>query len=494
VTITLNVIAGPLGKVFATHPSAMSVEQDTFIDGHIAQALLQEIATDPEGVDDDTVEEIWQHLEACPACIEAYEAIRDGHEPEKRDPAEEPPAQPAPAGEGAIDSGAFDPDDMKSARAEDFEAESDDHINGLMPVGDDPARNGLPDEYRNGDRPTKVTMTVELESSIDSVQGETSVSGRKADDDGDSGDDDTRRKVIKAPEIDGLITGEVPAIDEEADKLLTETAVEAGERIKQERAEVIELPDIGEEDQRSSDAEGEEPEPDVDEPIAKDVGAENARAEDGENPFIDPVVEEKPPPASARPKPAARRVPSAAAKKPEPLEDLLNGALAFLSRPRNAIIVGSAALLVAAAIVAAVFFMGSEQERLNAGWEPLDVIKTRTPLQEVIIRKMHRGRIAAASGPDATLDFRGVDRLVIAVDLDFIKGKSSPHELIVRNPEGLNVFQEPIPQIYLDDGRFFLRLVPKQFDMGQMYKLELITHRADQSVYTIAESVFDVIK
>ena len=206
-TIALNVIVGPLGKVFATHPNAMSVEQDIFVDGHIAQALLQEIATDPEGVDDDTVEEIWQHLDACTACIEAYEAIRDGHEPEMRDPAEERPAQPAPAGDGAIDSDAFDPDDMKSARAEDFEAESDDHINGLMPVGDDPARNGLPDEYRNGDRPTTVTVTVDLESSIDSVQGETFDSERKTDDYGNSGDNDTRRKVLKAPEIDGLITG-----------------------------------------------------------------------------------------------------------------------------------------------------------------------------------------------------------------------------------------------------------------------------------------------
>jgi hypothetical protein len=472
----------------------MSVDQYIFIDGHIAPQLLREFAEEPEGFHDDIVEEVWLHLDACPACIEAYEAIRDGHEPDKRDSAEEQPAQPSPVVESVADTRAFDPDDLKSVRPEDFEQDNDDHINGLMPVGDDPARNGLPDEYRNGDRPT--TVTVDLESSIDSAQGERSDSEPKADDDDNSGDDnqDARRKVLKAPEIDGLITGEVHAIDEEADKLVTETAVEASARIKQERAEIVDLPDIGEGDQQSSDAQGEAPEPSVDEPVVKDVVADIAREEADEDPFIDPVVEGKPPPKTVRPKPSPRRAPAATAKKPEPLEDLLNGALAFLSRPRNAIIVGSAVLLVAAAIVFAVFFAGSEQERLNAGWEPLDVIKTRTPLQEVIIRRMHRGSIQVASGADVTLDFRGVDRLVIAVDLDFIKGKTSPHELIVRNPEGLNVFQEPIPQIYLDDGRFFLRLVPKQFDMGQMYKLELITHRADQSVYTVAESVFDVVK
>jgi len=483
-----------VGKVFAKHPNVMSVDQDIFIDGHIGRELLRGFAEEPEGFDDDIVEEVWQHLDECPACIEAYEAIRDGHEPKKAVPAEEQPAQPSPVAESAADNRAFDPDDLKSTKVEEAKPESDDHINGLMPVGDDPARNGLPDEYKNGDRPA--TVTVELETSFESVQSETPDSEPKADDDSNSADDDedSRRKVLKAPEIDGLITGEVPEIDEEADKLMTETPTEASERIKQERADVIELPDIGEGDQPSSDAEGEAPEPGVDEPVLKDVVADITGEEADGDPFIDPVIEEKRPPKSARPKPASRRTPATAAKKPEPLEDFLNGVLTFLSRPKNAIIVGSAALLVAAAIVFAVFFSGSEQERLNAGWEPLDVIKTRTPLQEVVIRKIQRGRIPGAPGADVTLDFRGVDRLVIAVDLDFIKGKTSPHELIVRNPEGLNVFQEPIPQIYLDDGRFFLRLVPKQFDMGQMYKLELITHRADQSVYTIAESVFDVIK
>jgi hypothetical protein len=64
----------------------------------------------------------------------------------------------------------------------------------------------------------------------------------------------------------------------------------------------------------------------------------------------------------------------------------------------------------------------------------------------------------------------------------------------VRNPEGTPVFQEPIPQLYVDDGRFFLRLVPKLFEAGQTYKLELVSELAGGDTRVIAESVFDVTK
>ena len=163
-------------------------------------------------------------------------------------------------------------------------------------------------------------------------------------------------------------------------------------------------------------------------------------------------------------------------------------------RPRNAVIGGAAILLIAGALIAALTLGGDTTPSPVAGWESLDVIETNVPLQEVLIRKMRRGRIAAATGTDVTLHFRGVDKLVIAVDLDFIKGNSSIYEVIVRDPEGTPVFQEPIPQLYVDDGRFFLRLVPKLFEAGQTYKLELVSELANGDTRVIAESVFDVTK
>jgi hypothetical protein len=64
----------------------------------------------------------------------------------------------------------------------------------------------------------------------------------------------------------------------------------------------------------------------------------------------------------------------------------------------------------------------------------------------------------------------------------------------VRDPEGTLVFQEPIPQLYVDDGRFFLSLVPKLFEAGETYKLELVSQLAGGDTRVVAESVFDVTK
>lgn len=469
----------------------MSVDQKIIVDGHVSRPLLREFAKDPDGFDEDTVEAIWEHLDDCEACVEDYETIREGGHPAKRDTAEETPPVPESIGEGAIESDAFDPEDLKSAKVEETE-QDDSHINGLMPVGDDPARSGLPDEYRNGDRPAKVKM--EMESSIDAARDDESKAEEASDDAGESedGEDDNRRPVLKAPEIEGLITGEVPPLEEETDRLETESAVEAGERITQEDPKQDTAAEDGGE--ASQDSEIGEIDLDIEVPDIDDSAPEEDGAGEDEVPFIDPAVEEKPARRPAHPDPAVLPKVPAAKKKSEPLEDTLNSALAFLVRPRNAIIFGGALLLIVAAIVTAVVITGDKKERLIAGWEPLDVIETSVPLQEVIVRKMYRGRIPRASGPDVTLDFRGIDRLVIAVDLDFIKGKSSPHDVIVRNPAGMNVYQEPIPQLYLDDGRFFLRLVPNQFEEGQLYKLELVTYHADESILVVAESVFDVSK
>jgi hypothetical protein len=487
----------------------MSVDQDIFVDGHVSQQVLEDLARHPGEFDDDTVEDIWQHLDECQDCVANYETARDGHVPKSRDTTEVPGGDPPPVVAGSIDDGALDPDDLTEIKVKTPEADGD-NFNGLMPVGDDPSRNGLPDEYKNGDRPR--TVLAGLESSIDAIHdGNKTVrsqpdeferdDGKPEESEPDGGGGNARPTLTNVPEIEGLITGEVIQSDEEVDPLETESAADASVRIKQERADHVELPD---DDETGDGARAPEAVEDGDDVRIDISDPGDGRREVIETPLVEPAAGEEPPRKETPPKPtspkpvssktAPRIAQPVAVRKSEPLEDLLNSALAFLTRPKNAIIAGSAILVVAAAIIAAVVFTGGEEERLNAGWEPLDVVKTRTPLQEVLIRRMTGGRIRPAYGPDVTLDFRGVDRLVIAVDLDFIKGSSATYELIVRNPAGLNVFQEPIPQIYIDDGRFFLRLVPEQFEMGETYKLELITHRADQSTYIVAESVFDIVK
>ena len=73
--------AGGLGKVFAKTTGVMSVDQRIIVNGHIAPDLLRDFALQPGGFDDDTVEDIWQHLDECQGCIADYEALRDGGKP-----------------------------------------------------------------------------------------------------------------------------------------------------------------------------------------------------------------------------------------------------------------------------------------------------------------------------------------------------------------------------------------------------------------------------
>jgi hypothetical protein len=513
------------GKDLATRGTAMSVDLQILLNGHVDPCILTDYAEHPDDFDDDVVEEIWHHLDDCESCVEDYEAIRDGrlkgHKSEATDPApddsdESDAPETPPAIEDVLESDTFDPDDLANAKL-DKKDDGGGHINGLMPVGDDPTRNGRPVEHENDDDAPKP----EEDENEEGVEGEDREAEVAAEEESEEEEED---KEDEDDKIEGLITGEVTKVEKPADQLETESAVEAGERLAREKAQ--------EEDEEV--AVSEEPAPDEisasEEPAIEETAA--AEEEPDDDPFIDPAQPaDRPEPRQTRPRitlpPSADATPAkpkldqagpakpapappapaeteppkpapaphpVAATKSEPLEDFFKKVFSAIARPRSAIIFGSVVLLAAAAVIYMLVFSGDKEISPVAGWEPLNVIETRVPLQEVIIRKMRNGRIARARGTDVTLDFRGIGKLVIAVDLDFIKGNQSPYEVIVRDPAGTNVFQEQIPQLYLDDGRFFLRLIPDQFEPDQTYKLELVSHRADGSMRVIAESVFDVLK
>ena len=481
----------------------MSVDQKIIVDGHVSRQLLRDFAEHPSEFDDDIVEEIWRHLDDCESCIEEYESIREGRliggSATSRDPSRSNGRAPVHHEPDAID-----PDQLQSSpgtRSETDETDSD----APEPAADESPGGDRSGEFRDGHRPTNVR--IETESLIDAACGKSS-------------EEDTGS-------IEGLITGEVLPCKEKADRLETESASEAGDRLQKahvdsdtedEAGDGEEAEDKEEKKEAADEDQAGEPEKDrvieLPEPPAPEQTPEPLALAPRPDPIPAPVSvsvsaplkpAEQTPPArpkpprpkpATQPKPATRPAPATRPKptKSEPLEELLNKALSFVMRPRNAAIGGAAILLIAGAIIAALTLGGDTTPSPVAGWESLDVIETNVPLQEVLIRKMRRGRIAAATGTDVTLHFRGVDKLVIAVDLDFIKGNSSIYEVIVRDPEGTPVFQEPIPQLYVDDGRFFLRLVPKLFEAGQTYKLELVSELANGDTRVIAESVFDVTK
>jgi hypothetical protein len=495
----------------------MSVDQKIIVDGHVSRQLLREFGEHPGEFDDDIVEEIWKHLDNCESCIEEYESIREGRlvggSATSRDPSRSNGHAPVD-----LEFDAIDPDKLESSPATESETVETDS-DAPEPADSDTPSGDPSGEFRDGHRPTNIR--IETESLIDAACGKQSDKEDAGQADAEDVTDEEDSATAESETIEGLITGEVLPCREEADRLETESASDAGERLQKEKLDVDTSDESGDgEDagETEEDAAEEEPngtavdrveeleeevaqvaiaEPEEDEAVESPKQAPEPDASAAEpDPIPAPVARPRPPrpKPSTRPKPATRPAPARAATKSEPLEDLLNKALSFFMRPRNAIIGGAAAVLIAGAIITIMSLGGNTTPSLVAGWEPLDVIETNVPLQEVLIRRIRRGRIAAATGTDVTLHFRGVDKLVIAVDLDFIKGNSSVYEVIVRDPEGTPVFQEPIPQLYVDDGRFFLRLVPKLFGAGETYKLELVSQLAGGNTRVIAESVFDVTK
>jgi hypothetical protein len=419
----------------------MAVDLEIIANGHLKRELLLEYAGAPGKFDDDTVEQIWRHLDLCEDCMELYEAIREGDTVPKKVPV--PPPTPADHREPENNEAIKPMSEMPSPILE-------------LETALDAATNGSPEK--------------------------TEPAGRRA----------------KEPAIEGLISGEVFESEEPMEKIETESLAESEERNSRERIRAALLkpvPLLDEESDPESDSDpadepGDTPVPGTVVENEAPPEAVPARETDAEQPESRPDPE--PPAAPSRP---TRQRPSAGSAE-EPLERLVRRAGDFVKKPANAVLCAVCLLVVVAAVVLSLVLFGPATKEASpvSGWAPLDVIETRTPLQEVLIRTTSGGRIPAADGTDVTLDFRGIKTLVIAVDLDFIKGKTEPHEVVVHNPEGQVVFQEAVPQIYLDDGRFFLRLIPRVFETDQTYKLELRAGGDAGESLLVAESVFDVLK
>jgi hypothetical protein len=478
-----------VGKDLATEGFAMSVDQQIMVKGHIDRQVLRDFAERPSIFDDDTVEQLWRHLDSCEDCIEEYDAFREDRLADRGEP--DTSAETPPPAENVLDAHAIDPNDLESA---DVEAPEQDpsHVNGLVPVGDDPDRNGRAYKSKDGETqeatteapPETAPADTTTEAEAPSTAGEQPLeqkTGHEQDaTEAESGESD------EPAAIEGLIRGDVTATKDSPERLEMESAVEAGDRLARESA-------VSAVETRGAAGQGKT--------------AEARKFDESDHdPFIDPTASRSS--GGRRPRPASTsRVPTKKAspsRKPaaaptrarpanaEPLEDMLRKLWALLAVPRNAVIGGAAVLLIAAGITFAILRTGGQKPSPVAGWAPLDVIETRVPLQEVLVRRIRNGRIPKARRPDVTLDFQGVDELVIAVDLDFIDRRASSYEVILWDPQGDSVFREEIPQVYLDDGRFFLKLVPKLFQPDLMYTLELVAIRHNGAQHVVAESLFDV--
>ncbi len=457
-----------MGKLLAYARSAMSTDLQIIVEGHVELGSLRQFAETPEGFDDDAVEAIWQHLDVCETCMQKFEEVREGrsHKPEPTGESTSSSSQ-AKTPPPAIEPGAFNPEDLTPAKIEPQKKDGV-AINGWMPVGDDPTRNGVPDEYlaENGRKATS--------SGRDTKSAKDASPARVVSDAGIVDREERGSAPPRSPA--GTPGARTERIEIET---LTETS-RAAEPGKSQTG--TSKPDRPHEAARTRPAHAASP-------VRR--SASEQRKPSARGPRPDQPEKKK---AQAAGQSSARPIPgSVRPNESEPLEELLNRFLGVLARPRNAMIAGAIVLAVVAAVVTSFVFRGGKPAPV-AGWEPLSVIDTRVPLQEVIIRHSLYGRVPKATGTDVTLDFSGASKLVIAVDLSWLDRQADYYQAVVRDQTHATVFDERIPDLYLDDGRFFLRLVPKEFQDGQTYYLEILAHNSDGSSRKIAESVFDVKK
>ncbi len=512
----------------------MKTDQSQIIEnGHIVRSLLREFAENPDRFDDDDVEAIWMHLDECEECTKDYDRIKDMEgESSPGVDREETVEATAPATEAVT----LDADDFKQAT-----------LPGLDET-DGPSQSE--DVNHNEENVAESRPTFEVTQNPhhyedpyhDEEEFYPSVSEPESH-------QMEQEPAVPSPEP-------VPEpVSEPASELVSEPASESiPEPVSEPASELVSEPVSESVPEPASESIPEPVSEPVSEPVPKEREPEKfLRASDElrghlESRMAAAIVLERPtelceeiretagpdsrhektahvapgepqgdstekpaPPLVPRPpRPASgERTPGPSASKPA---SSVTAPQAPTSRPRrrkpgpssaervgrvckNPIYV-AAFIVIIVAVATAVYLVRRPPAHPNpvAGWATADVIKTRTPLQEIPLRKLRKGWIPPADGTDADLNFRGIKELVVAGDLDFLSKKSGRHDLVVRDAQNVAVFGEAIPEMYIKDGRFFLRLVPRQFTENQIYTLSVIANEGGEKTTTVGECVFRVLK
>jgi hypothetical protein len=164
------------------------------------------------------------------------------------------------------------------------------------------------------------------------------------------------------------------------------------------------------------------------------------------------------------------------------------GRIAGTSRNVRATLIGI--LIVVGALIA----LSVVRAQRVAEWAPLDVVSSRDPLQELPIRTAGKdGVVRPANTYDAVLDMSRISHLVVGVDLDRIARDSAPHDAVLRNEDGKELFREEIAAHYFEDGRFMLRLFARRFPAG-VYWLEVEVANDSGDSRVVAASWFEVLR
>ncbi len=154
----------------------------------------------------------------------------------------------------------------------------------------------------------------------------------------------------------------------------------------------------------------------------------------------------------------------------------------------------SIGLSVLGAIVATLIVIQVVSMRKVAEWAPIDVVDSRDPLQDLPIRLAAAdGTVRPAQTYDAVIDLKGIDHLVVGVDLDYLPRQDTEREVLIRAADDRVKFRDHVPDSYFTEGRFMLRLYSRHFPAGD-YTLEIEAPEAGGEAHVVAASWFQVSK
>ena len=95
--------------------------------------------------------------------------------------------------------------------------------------------------------------------------------------------------------------------------------------------------------------------------------------------------------------------------------------------------------------------------------------------------------------PHTEVDLTRVGSLVMAIDLDRVRGRAIYYDMVLLDFIGDEIFRDEIGEEYFDEGRFLLRIKSKHFQSGE-YTIEI--EGSDQSgiVSVLARGTIDITR
>ncbi|MDH3197463.1 MAG: hypothetical protein OEO21_04405 [Candidatus Krumholzibacteria bacterium] len=197
-------------------------------------------------------------------------------------------------------------------------------------------------------------------------------------------------------------------------------------------------------------------------------------------------------PSGAPPFPPSSSAPAGWRERLAALGAALKKLVALVPPQRRAAVVTTLVTAAVAVTVAVVYTSRTVTGGPAAQWAPLDVLSSRTPVQELPIRLATRGGGGGGAEPDATLNMRRIDHIVIVVDLDRVAAGADQYQVVITDAQAVEIFRDAIAQKYFDDGRFFLDLRGRRFSAGD-YVLQIEAHYGER-ISIAARSRFTVRK